>query len=188
MLIFFLISAYVGAHSYLQQSNPGDGEVVEDIVRSISLTFDGGIESSSVIEIFRSNGEEVPLQELIVDSPYIEATFVEPLDTDDYRLNWLVIGDDGHPTDGTIVFSVISPEIVEEENIDDENVNEEEAMEEEVDEVVEETETELNGNEEIDQDQIIKEENKDQSFNILLIGLIFLAFIIALFVFSKRKR
>ena len=186
LIFFFLISTYVGAHSYLQQSYPSHGEVIENSVQDISLTFDAGIESSSVIEIFRSNGEEVPLQELIVDSPYIEVTLVDPLPTDDYKLNWLVIGDDGHPTEGTIEFSVILPEIDEE--VAGEEVTEQEEANELGEEVVEERETDEGRNDELTEGKTITEKNSGQSLNMLLIGILFIAIIVVLFVVSKRKR
>lgn len=184
-MFFFLISTYGEAHSYLQQSYPSHGEVIENSIQDISLTFDAGIESSSVIEIFRSNGEEVPLQELIVDSPYIEATLVDPLATDDYKLNWLVIGDDGHPTEGTIEFSIILPQVEEGAK---EKVTEQEEANETREDVVEERETNEDRNDEIAEEQSIIENNQDQSLNILLIGILFIAIIVVLFVVSKRKR
>ncbi len=184
-MFFFLISSYVGAHSYVQQSYPSHGEVIENSIQDISLRFDAGIESSSVIEIFRSNGEEVPLQELIVDSPYIEATLVNPLATDDYKLNWLVIGDDGHPTEGTIEFSVILPQVEEGAK---EKVTEQEEANETGEDVVEERETNEDLNDEIAEEQTITENNQDQSLNMLLIGILFIAIIVVLFVVSKRKR
>lgn len=110
-----LFPATVWSHSLLQSSNPADGETVTSAPESIELTFNAGIEQAgSSIEVKNEDGNVQEVSATEVESSesgaVMTATFAEPLANGTYNVTWAVIGEDGHPTDGTFSFTVEVPE------------------------------------------------------------------------------
>lgn len=116
-VMMFQITA--SAHSYLKSSYPEQTSTVNEEVQELQLNFEGGIEATSKVEIYDSNGGLVAIDEVIVVSPTITVHLNEPLVTDDYEVNWYIIGEDGHGTDGQYSFTIVKPEKVAEEAVEE---------------------------------------------------------------------
>ncbi|MET3506556.1 copper resistance CopC family protein [Halalkalibacter oceani] len=104
-----LFPAAAGAHSHLESSTPADGETVEEPLDTLELQFDAGIEPLSTIQLFNENEEEVPVEDISIDSPVLTASLAEPLANGQYRVTWTIIGADTHTTEGEFSFSVDAP-------------------------------------------------------------------------------
>lgn len=102
------------AHSELTGSNPTDGQVVKKALDEVSITFSGKIEKGSDITVTDSQGKEVESNDLTIDNTEMTASFDEPLENDDYKVDWNVLSADGHPVEGTYSFSVDAKEVKEE--------------------------------------------------------------------------
>jgi methionine-rich copper-binding protein CopC len=104
LLCLFVPSAL--AHSGLETSNPHDGEVVNDELSTLSLTFNTMIESTSTFKLFKEDGQEVPLAELVVNEKDMVGNLSSPLEDGKYSVTWKIIGEDGHPIENSYSFSV----------------------------------------------------------------------------------
>ncbi|WP_026672119.1 copper resistance CopC family protein [Alkalihalobacterium bogoriense] len=175
ILLFFLmmfIPSFVFAHSYVYESYPGDGEVVDEAVEQLELSFDAGIESHSTLSITKDDGTSIVVESIEVDSPVLIAQLEEPLYEGNYTVVWEALGADGHGTSGSYSFSVTAeqPQVeVEEEPA--------EVVEEELtDKVLEEEQSELDP---------VEAEETEQTTNIWLLVLGLAALIAVLFIIIR---
>lgn len=110
------------AHSELTGSNPTDGQTVTKAPDEVSITFSGKIEKGSDITVTDSQGKEVESNDLTIDNTEMTASFDEPLENDEYKVDWNVLSADGHPVEGTYSFSVDAKEVKEAETTTEEKV------------------------------------------------------------------
>ena len=61
------------------------------------------------INVLNSNGESVALGNFVIEDDEMWATFLQPLENGDYKVEWKIIGADGHPIEGEFSFSVNVP-------------------------------------------------------------------------------
>lgn len=169
LFIFLLIPQVVFAHSHIAETYPADGEVVTEQLTEIELLFDAGIEQHSTITLTNELGEELAIKEQLVQSPALIANLESPLENGTYTVDWHVLGEDGHPTNGTFSFVV---DIVEEvEEAPEDSTNNEELVEEDL--AIEE---------------IAEEEAIESTFHPLFFVIIALIVVGTLLFFVLRKR
>jgi len=107
LVFFFLLTNQTLAHTGLEDSTPKNGEVIkEPLQQQITLSFATKIEQTSTIEVLNSNGQAIDLGNFVIEDSEIWATFLQPLESDTYNVNWSIIGADGHPIEGTLSFTV----------------------------------------------------------------------------------
>lgn len=135
-LLVFPIKA--GAHSYVTESIPNDGEEVDYAVEEINLYFNAGIERVSTASVYNEHGEEIDVERIEVESPDLTVFLTERLLPGEYVVEWKALGEDTHQTEGSISFEVLEYEV---EVVEDEEIVEEELVEENGEEVIEEAET-----------------------------------------------
>lgn len=109
LLLFILFSKQALAHTSLEDSTPKDGEVMTEPVRELTLIFGTKVEQNSRISVSNSNGEPVKLGNFVIEEEEMWATFFQPLKNGNYKVDWKIIGADGHPIEGTFSFSVDVP-------------------------------------------------------------------------------
>lgn len=109
LLLFILFSKQALAHTSLEDSTPKDGEVMTEPVRELTLIFGTKVEQNSRISVSNSNGEPVKLGNFVIEEEEMWATFLQPLKNGNYKVNWEIIGTDGHPIEGKFSFSVVVP-------------------------------------------------------------------------------
>ncbi|SOC11464.1 hypothetical protein SAMN05880501_106163 [Ureibacillus xyleni] len=105
--IFFL--TFIGnvlAHTGLESSSPQQGEVVEEDLKQIQLTFETKIEHGSSFTLQNTTGETIEVDNIKVVDHQLIGDLPTPLQNDDYIINWNIIGADGHLIDGEVSFSV----------------------------------------------------------------------------------
>jgi copper resistance protein C len=97
------------AHTGLGTSSPENGGVVTEELREISLTFEGKIEQGSRLEVSDSNGQSIPVEDVLIEDTQMTGTLPNALENGDYTVVWNIIGADGHPIQGDFSFTVIVP-------------------------------------------------------------------------------
>ena len=109
LFIFVLFSNQAFAHTSLEDSTPKDGEVITEPIQELTLLFETKVEETSSINVLNSNGESVALGNFVIEDGEMWATFLQPLENGDYKVEWKIIGADGHPIEGEFSFSVNVP-------------------------------------------------------------------------------
>lgn len=136
LLILFisLVPFTVIAHTTLTESNPSEGEVLSTQPENIELEFGTVIEEGSSMTL---SGPEasIELGEITVSDNIMASEVTTELPNGQYIIDWKIIGEDGHPIEGQILFGV-DVEAPQEE-IAEETPEEEPAIEKESDETAE---------------------------------------------------
>lgn len=107
LIFLFIFSPVALGHSGLSSSSPTEGEIVQRELTTVSIQFNTTIENSSTLQVIDADGQEVPIENLLLSSDSMVADFVKPLPEGDYTVKWKIIGKDGHPIDGVFSFSVV---------------------------------------------------------------------------------
>lgn len=95
----------VDAHTALTTSNPAQGEVLTEIPRELELTFGTNIEEGSSLTL-EGPSSEVELDEVSIVGNMMKGTISDQLENGQYIISWKIIGEDGHPIEGKIAFSL----------------------------------------------------------------------------------
>jgi copper resistance protein C len=186
--IFIMIPSIVSAHTALESSNPSEGQVVTEDLKEIILTYKTPIEELSTMKLFK-DGNEVAISNFQIQEKQMIATFSEPLENGTYKVQWSIVGEDGHPITGEINFVVqkeqteeIAPSPTEEDQgKTEDNTN---------------TNSEDQNNEEQEKNDVISTETNEQSkeeaessnmFIPILIGIVVILGIGLLLITRKKK-
>lgn len=109
ILISFNSKIEVFAHSYTKESNPAEGEIVEKPLDMIGITFETEIET--IGELFLThNNEKYKVENITIEEDKLIGKFDKPLENGQYLATWKIVGEDGHPLEGTISFTVQVPD------------------------------------------------------------------------------
>ncbi|MFC6904921.1 copper resistance protein CopC [Halalkalicoccus tibetensis] len=100
-----------GAHAYLNESEPGNGEAVEEVPEEVGLSFSGDGVQIAEVSVTGPDGEDVSGPAHVdPDDPRLVAAPIEEAGEGEregiYVVEWEVLADDGHTTSGTFLFSV----------------------------------------------------------------------------------
>lgn len=184
LLISFYPSLEAFAHSYTKSSSPAEGEVVTQPLNVIEIIFETDIEQMGQLSLSIQN-ETIEIENVTIEGDTLIGSLNAPLENGQYKANWKIVGEDGHPIEGTINFSVELPvqEPVQSEN----ETNEEEQSEVAQDEKQEEPQTseenvQLTPEEDVD----AKESNGVQKWLLPLVAIV--ALIAIFLVFRKGKK
>lgn len=102
----FLISNVAVAHNSLTDSRPADTAILNESPESVELTFSDATYLESVV-LVNTNGDEQALEFDSTITASRQFTVPMPkLESGDYRIKWLVIGDDTHEIRGEFTFTV----------------------------------------------------------------------------------
>ncbi|CAM5209504.1 CopC domain-containing protein OS=Ureibacillus acetophenoni OX=614649 GN=SAMN05877842_11580 PE=4 SV=1 [Ureibacillus acetophenoni] len=191
VLIFTFVST-VFAHTGLQSSDPQNGEVVNEQLDQITLTFEGNIEQGSTFTLLNSNGESISVANISVNGNVLSGSLTDPLENGVYTVDWSVIGGDGHLIEDSFQFTVDLPvaETVEEteEPVEDDSeaeVTTQNENESQTETNVEENET----NQANTTENTVAEQSKENSYLIpIIIGALVLIILISIVFLAKRKR
>lgn len=109
-LLFFIFGANVFAHSHLEDSSPKTGETVTETLKTITLTFETAIEPTSSFTLTNDKNSSIPLSEVSISGNQLIANVNDNLINGAYTIHWKIIGEDGHPLEGEIPFTLQLPE------------------------------------------------------------------------------
>ncbi|MGM0899431.1 MAG: copper resistance CopC family protein [Bacillota bacterium] len=177
-LLVFPISAQ--AHSVLEASVPGEGEVVAEPIGQIVLDFSAGIEEGSAMTM-TMDGTAVDFSEVAVMEDQLVGTPAEELEDGSYVVEYEVLSEDGHPIQGSLAFELQASE---------EEAAQEESAEAEADgeETTEMEETEASDIEQAAvSDPETPSEGGGSSLTLIIAGLAVILTIAAV-VLMRRKR
>lgn len=180
-LVFFLLfSSKTLAHTGLETSSPQDGEIITETLEQITLTFETKIEQGSTFELNNSLGETIAVDNITLSENQLNGQLAKPLENGEYKIQWKIIGADGHPIDGVLNFSVNLP--MSEETPAEQKP---ESSEKELEYLSQDEELETEEN------RIIKaeeQEEKETSYLVpSIIGILVLIAIISLFMMKRKK-
>ncbi|EGL82921.1 copper resistance protein CopC [Caldalkalibacillus thermarum TA2.A1] len=96
----------VNAHTLLKSSAPADGETVRESIESIVLTFDSQVQDVIKLELMTEANHTIHIDELQHEGREVTAFLSSPLDNGRYTVNWEIVSEDGHITNGSFNFSV----------------------------------------------------------------------------------
>lgn len=109
ILLSFNSNIEVFAHSYTKESNPAEGEILRQPLEIIEITFETEIET--IGELFLTyNNKTVEVENITIEEDQLIGKFDQPLENGQYKATWKIVGEDGHPLEGTISFTVQAPE------------------------------------------------------------------------------
>lgn len=121
-----LLAAPVGAHAFLSETDPANGEQVDDLPDTVTLQFSGDGVVQAEVTVEGPDGEDVAGEPAIAPEDTRDVTVPIAEDGGDgmYLVEWEVLAEDGHTTTGSFFFSVgdepLEPEMVLELYEDDE--------------------------------------------------------------------
>ncbi|GKW45523.1 copper resistance protein CopC [Planococcus sp. NCCP-2050] len=138
ILFIFLVPFTAMAHTTLTASNPSEGEVLSTQPEKIELEFGTVIEEGSSMTLSGPE-DSIELSEITVADNIMTGEVTNELPNGQYIIDWKIIGEDGHPIEGQILFGV-DVEAPQEE-ASEETAEEESAIEEESGETAEAAET-----------------------------------------------
>jgi copper resistance protein C len=108
--LFFIFGANAFAHSHLEDSSPKNGEIVTEPLTTITLSFETAIEPTSSFTLNDEKNVSIPLSEVSISGNQLIANVEENLINGAYTIHWKIIGEDGHPLEGEVPFTVEIPE------------------------------------------------------------------------------
>ena len=192
LLLSFAPAAF--AHSHLENSTPGNGEVVTEELREIVLTFSGEVEQGSTFELLDSNRKAISIEEMSITDTEVIGTIPNGLENGKYILAWNIISADGHQMDGEYSFEV---NLAEAETPPANNNNEDGTgnVNGEVDsnqKDVTEQDTEQNTSKTVNDKETAaagdQAENEDSSNLVPILVVVLLLVIVIIFIALRRKK
>jgi len=93
------------AHAQLLESDPPDGEQLDEAPASVELTFNEHIEQiGSQVVITDADGNEVQDGDPLIEGPALTQDLLEERPAGEYTVQWRVVSADGHPVSGEFTF------------------------------------------------------------------------------------
>ncbi|USK62446.1 copper resistance CopC family protein [Peribacillus asahii] len=177
LFVFALCSNQAFAHTSLEESTPKDGEVITEPIQELTLIFGTKVEQTSKINVSNSNGQSIALGNFVIEEDEMWATFLQPLDNGNYKVDWSIIGADGHPIEGSFSFTVDVP--MKEDSNEDSAENEEKKLKQVED-------NQENSTEQSKQD--VKQSNVPSYVIPSIIGILFVIVVGSVFWLMRRKK
>jgi methionine-rich copper-binding protein CopC len=190
--LLFIFANQVFAHTNLKDSNPTDGEIVEEPLREIHLYFETKVEQNSTFELKNSDGGTIGLEEISIEEKSISGVLEEPLDNGSYSVFWKIIGVDGHPIEGKFTFEVQLPQQIDQDESEQTKPPEQEPANQTAPEQAEQQkdpdkETERNNENKRNNEQIVKEQKSSTTLISSIVLILILIAIISIFWLIRRK-
>lgn len=178
------VPSVVSAHTSLSSSNPTEGQVVTEKLEQITLDFATPIEELSTMELVR-DGNKVALGEIKVENKQLIGRISDPLDNGSYKIQWKIVGEDGHPITGEINFSVQTDQNQSETNPATPEENQVTQDQNSPSDQTEQNSVEQNST----SDTVEQTENKSSSNTLVIIAVILVViFGILLLMFTGKKK
>ncbi|WP_088071241.1 copper resistance CopC family protein [Gottfriedia luciferensis] len=105
ILLLFLFPTMASAHTKLVSSNPSNGQVVTEPINQITIEFEEALEKLGTVKLYKT-GAAATVANVSVKGNKLIADLPNSLENGDYKIEWKVISEDGHPVTGQIPFKV----------------------------------------------------------------------------------
>ncbi|WP_214845584.1 MULTISPECIES: copper resistance protein CopC [unclassified Exiguobacterium] len=120
---------YVSAHTGLDSSNPEANQTVQPTDTMI-LRFESKIEAGGRVQVSAIGSSDVLDGTLSQKNERMTLKFDQTLSPGQYQVDWKIVGTDGHPIEGTYVFTVAANKVEAEPQEDQTSVRTEPKKEE----------------------------------------------------------
>lgn len=185
ILLFTFVSSAL-AHTGLESSNPQNGEVLNEELKAITLTFEGNIEQGSTFTLQNANGETITVDNITIIENILTGDLSTPLESGDYTVEWSIIGEDGHLIEDSFTFSIEGPTSESTEEQNGAVTSEDEDSDTEVTTQTNEEEAEINTAN--PSENTVAEQGEGNSNLLFIIIGVLIAIIIISVVFLARKK
>ncbi len=105
LLLIVAMPFQVNAHTALTASSPKEGEVLTESPNELKLTFATVIEEGSSMTLSGPEAQ-VEISGISIEGNVMKGAISEEMTNGSYIISWKIIGEDGHPIDGEIPFSL----------------------------------------------------------------------------------
>ncbi|MES9682872.1 hypothetical protein CN514_10775 [Bacillus sp. AFS001701] len=105
ILLLFLFPTMASAHTKLVSSNPSNGQVITEPMKQITLEFEEALEQLGTIKLYKA-GTATAVTNVSIKSNKLIADLPNGIENGDYKIEWKVVSEDGHPVTGQIPFKV----------------------------------------------------------------------------------
>ncbi|MFD4707341.1 copper resistance protein CopC [Gottfriedia sp. NPDC058432] len=105
ILLLFLFPTMASAHTKLVSSNPSNGQVITEPIKQITLEFEEALEQLGTIKLFKA-GTTTAVTNVSIKGNKLIADLPNGIENGDYKVEWKVVSEDGHPVTGQIPFKV----------------------------------------------------------------------------------
>ncbi|MGE7665357.1 copper resistance CopC family protein [Ureibacillus composti] len=166
----------------MESSSPGDGEVVKEELKEITLTFGGKLEQGSTFTVQNSGGDQVAVENITITDNQLVGTLSSPLENGQHYVKWDIIGADGHPISGNFSFTV---ELPVSETPAEETTQEQDDPNKEVQPNVEETDVETTNGEKTEETE---PSNVSSNALPIIIGALIVIILVSAFFMMRRKK
>ncbi|GIO43733.1 copper resistance CopC family protein [Paenibacillus apis] len=201
LLVFILLvtphSAF--AHTHMVSSSPEKDEQVEQPIDQIQLDFHTDIAPLSSFTVTGEQGT-IELEEIQVEGARMTGLLAGDLENGTYTVDWKIVGEDGHPMEGSYSFSVNVPEsaVTEDQTeapaeAEDTSSNADTSANNDsgnaaADESVTAVDPDTNSNDEATADTAVVKERASLSMPMLIAGIVIIAVILAVVLVVLRRR
>jgi len=105
ILLLFLFPTMASAHTKLVSSNPSNGQVITEPMKQITLEFEEALEQLGTIKLYKA-GTATAVTNVSIKGNKLIADLPNGIENGDYKIEWKVVSEDGHPVTGQIPFKV----------------------------------------------------------------------------------
>ena len=180
LLLMLAMPFTAHAHTALTSSNPAEGEKLAETPEELELVFGTIIEEGSTM-MLKGPETDVALDDISISENVMKGLINEELVNGQYIISWKIIGEDGHPIEGEILFSLEAAPV-------EETVSEEPA-EESTGEAVQEESAQAESTESASEQQRAADKGKEDRSLLTIILIIAVAVIIGFgFVLLIKKK
>ncbi|WP_336788494.1 copper resistance CopC family protein [Paenibacillus sp. MMO-177] len=109
LILTLLLPTSAFAHTGLDSSSPAKDEKVVQKLTQIEMLFKTKIEDLSNFTLKNEKGETLPVSSIDVQDKKMTGKLEAPLPSGSYKIEWKIVGVDGHPITGEYSFSVELP-------------------------------------------------------------------------------
>ncbi|SOC43317.1 copper resistance CopC family protein [Ureibacillus acetophenoni] len=186
ILLFTFVSAAF-AHTGLESSNPQNGEVLNEELTTITLTFEGNIEQGSTFTLQDANGETIAVDNIAINENILAGVLSTPLGNGDYTVDWSIIGEDGHLIEDSFTFSIDTSTTESSEEQNSVVTSEDEESDTEVTTQTNEEESEVDQSTTSENAEAVQDEGIS-NIVFIIIGALIVIIIISAVILARRKR
>lgn len=184
--VFMIVPSIVSAHTSLSSSNPSEGQVVTEKLDQIILNYGTSIEVLSTMDLMK-DGKKIPLADIKVENNQLMGRIPSRLENGSYTIEWRIAGEDGHPIQGKINFSVQMEQTESEvDSVPPEEGKENQGNDSQTNQIQQKSAEENSTNDSVKQSEV-KSNESSTMLTTIFIGLIGIFVIVLVWLSIKKK-
>jgi methionine-rich copper-binding protein CopC len=105
-MVLCLAPSTVMAHTGLDTSSPKNGDIIKEDLQKIIMIFESKVEKLSSFKVYDENNQAIEIGPPSFEGKTMEGLLKDPLPNGSYKVEWNIVGTDGHPIKGEFSFKV----------------------------------------------------------------------------------